>query len=825
MQTDDMITLDERDAVARQLLDAFSSETTDEAYYRSRRDWYSLDLHTVESGKEILASTSETQIRVLQMALDRIDGVSTHDKTWQTLRRLVSVLYAQRLPFSSHDLTRIVQSELWGTPPFTRTAPRFSYFLPQALRETIRCSETYNLPDDLQTILVPYLDAMRESRRDPALYRLIDRLKELAGVAREGELEDGESWVAAFQSSLDTMDADERNHWYALFALGTRVEGTKPSGAWRQQAAAHVQAIGQEVFQRRIVAWFPLLDSLAATPLDDRNSLILRGLAWACIPLDDVNLSRALGGLAEAMFRKIPGQGPRSRKVANACLYALSLMPGTEPIVQLSRLGLRLKGTQAQGDIRKAIETAARRIGLAREEIEEITVPTYGLNAEGTLQQIIGDYIAEIRVVGSTSIEWRWITGEGKLQKSLPAVVKTGHADELKAVRMIRDEIRKMLPAQRDRLERLLIADRSWDVPTWRERYADHPLLAQMTRRLIWHFQPPAGAGMLGISFEGHLVDLHECPLDPLPEGTRVRLWHPLGFDPAIILRWRAWLEERAIVQPFKQAHREVYLLTDAEVITGTYSNRFAAHIIRQHQFNALCEHRGWRYHVQGGFDIPYNGFAMRDLPQWSLRAEFFVDPAGEGLTNAGIYLYVSTDQVRFRNLDNSPRALVDVPAIVLSEMMRDVDLFIGVASIGNDPTWQDQGAEIRYVTYWHNYAFGDLSTSAESRRDVLARLIPRLKIAPQCTLQGRFLVVRGTLRTYKIHLGSSNILMEPNDQYLCIVPARCGVLAGKADNVGFLPFEGDATLSLILSKAFLLANDTQITDLTIRRQIEPRAS
>jgi hypothetical protein len=73
-------------------------------------------------------------------------------------------------------------------------------------------------------------------------------------------------------------------------------------------------------------------------------------------------------------------------------------------------------------------------------------------------------------------------------------------------------------------------------------------------------------------------------------------------------------------------------------------------------------------------------------------------------------------------------------------------------------------------------------------------------------------------LRTYKIHLGSGNILMEPNDQYLCIVPARSGATAGS-DRL-FLPFEGDATLSIILSKAFLLAADNGIKDPTIVRQI-----
>ena len=33
--------------------------------------------------------------------------------------------------------------------------------------------------------------------------------------------------------------------------------------------------------------------------------------------------------------------------------------------------------------------------------------------------------------------------------------------------------------------------------------------------------------------------------------------------------------------------------------------------------------------------------------------------------------------------------------------LLRDVDLVVGVASVGNDPTWQDGGPEARFRTYW----------------------------------------------------------------------------------------------------------------------------
>jgi hypothetical protein len=58
---------------------------------------------------------------------------------------------------------------------------------------------------------------------------------------------------------------------------------------------------------------------------------------------------------------------------------------------------------------------------------------------------------------------------------------------------------------------------------------------------------------------------------------------------------------------------------------------------------------------------------------------------------------------------------------------------------------------------------------------------------------------------------------MEPNDQYLCIVPKSES--PGTATTVR-LPFEGDNVLSIILSKAAMLAADDKINDPTILSQI-----
>jgi hypothetical protein len=603
---------------------------------------------------------------------------------------------------------------------------------------------------------------------------------------------------------------------------------SRPSAKWLKQAGVLLNALGPEPFKRQILDWFPRVRPTARTtrfldvpgpPMIEQNADLLKGLVWFCALFEDADTAGAVSDLAQACFRKVPQFGPLSAKVGNACLCTLSHLPGLEPVAQLSRLRLKVKYSVALRLIDRALQDAAEKLGMTTEELEEIAVPTYGLDDSGCLREQLGEFTAEVRICGTASTELRWLKQDGKEQKSVPTQVKETCAEEWKELKRTIQDIEKMLPAQRDRIERMLSQEREWPFEAWQERYHNQPLVSGLARRLIWHFRQEDKA-VLAAWHDGHFVNVEDIPVDWLSPATRVRLWHPLGSEVATVRAWRGWLERHQVTQPFKQAHREIYILTDAELQTGTYSNRFAGHIIRQHQFAALARERGWKYTLQGSFDS--HNTPVLHLPRLDLFAEFWVDAATgvEGTSDMGIFLHLSTDQVRFRDATGAARPLLEIPALVLSEVMRDVDLFVGVCSVGNDPEWQDRGEAGAYMTYWRTASFGDLSASAKTRREVLERLLPRLKIGRQCSLEERFLVVHGSLRAYKIHLGSANILMEPNDRYLCIVPDRSSAGSRSLQDV-FLPFEGDNTLAVILSKAFLLAEDVKIKDQTILRQIQ----
>ena len=161
-----------------------------------------------------------------------------------------------------------------------------------------------------------------------------------------------------------------------------------------------------------------------------------------------------------------------------------------------------------------------------------------------------------LSVGGGVELSWR--RGD-RTRKTIPEAVKRDHASELDELKAVRKELKALLPAQRARLERLLTRPHGWPLETWRERYLDHPVVGALASRLIWRVgEEPA------IWWDGRLVDRRDREVE-VGGDARVTLWHPIESDVETVQGWRLWLEEHLVVQPFKQAHREMYLLTDAE--------------------------------------------------------------------------------------------------------------------------------------------------------------------------------------------------------------------------------------------------------------------
>jgi hypothetical protein len=552
------------------------------------------------------------------------------------------------------------------------------------------------------------------------------------------------------------------------------------------------------------------------------NAETVKGLLWIVSLFNEEAFSRQLAKVAAAAYKKVPNKGPLDTKTGNACVTALSISKGLHGISQLAGLAYRIKQTGIRNKVDKVLREVAATKNVSRQEIEDLSVMEFGLS-DDLMTVEIGDYIAEIRLLkpGKTLMQWR--NGE-KVQKSIPKAVKDGFPDALKALKAKKKSLQMDSINLRDRIDWGLRLNREMTQAYFAETWKKNTLLNFFANRLIWIFFGEDDKTFTAVIHGREGWENNKGQAVDLKDKTSLRLWHPSLATTVEVEQWRSYLIEREITQPFKQAFREVYLLTAAEEKTGTYSNRMAAHILKQHQFANLARGRGWTYSLIGAYDhgMPTQA-CFQHLPELGIRVEYIIQEMqnGDNFNEIGIWNYVSTDQVRFLDMTHH-RELIElnvIPPVLLSEVLRDTDLFTGVASIGNDDQWADGGEDV-FRSYFHNYSTRDLSGMGQNRKLALERLIPRLKIKDVATVDDKYVRVKGKLRKYKIHIGSGNILMEPNDQYLCIVPATFSAIKKPVDKL-YLPFEGDRTLSIIISKALLLAADDEITDRTIVQQLK----
>ncbi|MBW4692678.1 MAG: DUF4132 domain-containing protein [Lyngbya sp. HA4199-MV5] len=635
-----------------------------------RSYWYYWDsqFRSYPSIQTILKQNFQFQIKTIFAIFERLtwlnQEVLPHPHSYEHLRmilvalgQLLDAILQRKLPYTEVDLLGIVR---WCVLDYYqdvyRLADRFGTILP--LARILRCIENYAKQNRLSQDLLLHIRGLPDlglRKTERATYdRILLTQSQEIDLLRLIEVRDGEPWAYAAFEQINALEPSQREQWGKLLLHASTASQSTPSQKWLDAAQPLLNAVGIEEFKHSIGQWFPLVEQPTKQSrnlyschdlISDRNKAILTGLVWCCSFIQDEAVLQWLADLTVQCFKKVPGVGPLCLKVGNAGLWLLSEVGTPAAIDRIEKLRQKVKHKSVQKQIEKAFDRAAEKAGLSRQDLEELAIPTYNLDATGTLHQSLGSVVATLKVVGTQQVELSWLKSDGKPQKSVPAEVKQNFATELKTLKRTADDIKKTLLAQRDRLEQLYLSHRTWNFSIWRDRYLNHPLLAHLTRRLIWNFEQD-GQTQLGIWHDGQLIDVSGNPLTNLSDRAQVTLWHPITSSTEGVLAWRVWLETQMVVQPFKQAHREVYLLTDAERQTHTYSNRFAAHIIRQHQFANLCQQRGWHYSLQGDFDS--HNIPTWNLPQWDLQIQFWVDPASHEVAETHIYLYLSTDQVRF---------------------------------------------------------------------------------------------------------------------------------------------------------------------------------
>lgn len=695
---------------------------------------------------------------------------------------------------------------------------------------------------ELRQILPHYAPSAR-GKIEPHIEEMRKLIVELMWVEGEKQLDAGcGPWSQIVFDEVKGYEELARAGWEALLEHCRALEQTVPGAKWNKRAKDLMLALGEDNVVATMQRWLELGPTPgqpreATSPIED--SAYQKGVIWCLGMSTSREVAQSIAEFTLACLRKIPMIGAVSQKVGFAGVQALGAMECAEAVAQLTRLRAKVKYTVALKLIEKSLQQAAARSGISTEELEDFSVDSYGLDERGSKEIALADAVAELRLAvdGSVSVTWR--NAEGKVVKSAPQHVKKAFAKEVRALGSLTKELEEAYRAQRARLEASFLGSRSIPLRHWHKYYVEHPLLGFLGRRLIWIFNDGKGWERCGMWHDGRVCDEAGNPLELAGTGTagvdekeiKVRLWHPLAAEASQVQRWREHIFSAGIRQPFRQAFREFYQVTDDERQTRMYSNRFAGIYLRQHQLASLCRARGWEYRLMGiGFDG--HNVPTRRLPQWNMQVELHVDlppdrdsalrESGLGEQSGfGINLFVESDQVRFYR-DRREVAVEEVAALVYSEVMRDVDLFTTVSAIGEDENWRDEG--VRGIgVLGERITARDISAATSLRADMLARVLPRTAIADRCRLEALHLEVQGQLGRYRISLtwGLAALVSDSGLRWLKI-PQK--LLPAVPQEVADLPLELDFRSETILRKAYLLANDWKIEDAELIRQFMPKS-
>ncbi len=251
--------------------------------------------------------------------------------------------------------------------------------------------------------------------------------------------------------------------------------------------------------------------------------------------------------------------------------------------------------------------------------------------------------------------------------------------------------------------------------------------------------------------------------------------------------RWHEFQKlcfEKEIRQPFKQIFRELYIKTDDEM-QQLRSERYAGNQINPKITVGALRSRRWIADAEEGLQKVY--YKENLIATIYALADWFSPSDIEAPTLEWVAFY---DRKSFKE-----KPISEIPDIIFSEVMRDVDMAVSVAHAGEiDP-------EMSHSTI-------------EMRKAIAEFVIPMFKLK-NVTFTDSHALIKGERGNYSVHLGSGVIHQEGGPMI--------NVLPVHSQHRGriFLPFvDDDPKTAEVLSKIIFFAEDQKIKDPYILDQL-----
>lgn len=465
-------------------------------------------------------------------------------------------------------------------------------------------------------------------------------------------------------------------------------------------------------------------------------------------------------------------------------------------------------GAQRRASEGRAVEMAMKNLATAAgySDVTRLTLAMETQLVKANARYLegiaVGEYGFQIVIDASGNAELE-ITKGGKKQKAVPAALKKN--EEVLAISGFKKKLKEQYSRTVKMFEQGMEESEIYSFGELKN-LCENPVAKAVLERLVWVCGRGIGVltdrGLTDVSrAAGHLCDETaeaagavketgaQAGVLSLEEEDSLRVAHPWdlyqsGKWPRFQRYFFDLCRTENIRQPFKQVFRELYvkLLEETE---KEVSLLFAGNQIQPQKTAACLKGRRWIADVEEGLQKIY--YKENIIAGIYALADWFSPADVEAPTLEYVVFY---DRKTFRQLK-----IAEVPDIIYSEVMRDVDLAVSVAHAGGvDP---------------------ESSHSTVEMRRVIARFNAELFGLKNVTFEKNHAVIRGSRASYSIHLGSG-VIHQLGAHQINVLPVH-SQSRGKV----FLPFvDEDPKTAEIMSKILLFAQDNKIKDPYILDQI-----
>ena len=290
--------------------------------------------------------------------------------------------------------------------------------------------------------------------------------------------------------------------------------------------------------------------------------------------------------------------------------------------------------------------------------------------------------------------------------------------------------------------------------------------------------------GKLGFLDNNQLTD-YSGKITELQENDKVVVAHPFNlYKDGHWTEYQKNLFDIKAVQPFKQVFRELYVKTEEEMVMN-HSLRYSGNQIQPAKTVACLKSRRWVADIEDGLQKVY--YKENIVARIYAMADWFSPADIEAPT---------LEWVEFSDRKTGKSITIEnIPDIIFSEVMRDVDLAVSVAHAGGvDPETSHSTIEMRAA--------------------LVSFTLPLFKVT-NVTINRSHALIEGKYGNYTVHLGSG-VIHRQGGIMINVLPVH-SQHRGKL----FLPFaDDDPKTAEIISKILMFADDGKIKDPSILSQI-----